>query len=284
MARKIKVIKGIKAMMKYSENIHIKGSSIGFVPTMGYLHEGHLSLVKRARKECDCVIVSIFVNPAQFGPKEDLGKYPRDFGRDKKLLHGAGVDAIFYPDARKMYPEGHSTYIYVSGLSDVLCGASRPGHFRGVATIVAKLLNIIKPDTAYFGEKDHQQLVIIKRMAKDLNMGTKIVGMPIVREADGLAMSSRNSYLRPEERAGAAIINRSLRSAKAIIASGIKSSAKIRMAINKLLKSTGRIRIDYISICDPVTLEEKKKISGRTLIAIAAFIGKTRLIDNIVIK
>ena len=283
MTRDIKVINGIEAMKKLSESIRKKGSSIGLVPTMGYLHEGHMSLVRRARKECDILVVSIFVNPMQFGPKEDLKRYPRDFSRDKRLLRDAGVDVIFYPAVKQMYPEGYRTYIYVNGLSDVLCGAARTGHFRGVATVVAKLFNIVKPDTAYFGKKDFQQQVIIRKMAKDLNMDTKIVSMPIIRETDGLAMSSRNKYLSKDERKNAAVVSSALRSAKVLIGSGVRSPEKIRSAMLKLMRKIRGVKVDYISICDPNTLEEKKTIKGRTVIAAAAYIGKIRLIDNILV-
>lgn len=251
---------------------------------MGYLHDGHISLVKEAKKRNDIVVVSIFVNPAQFGPKEDLKKYPRDLKRDLKLLSKCNVDAVFYPSANEMYPDGYKTDIEVKGLSDKLCGASRPGHFRGVTTVVAKLFNIVMPDTAYFGEKDFQQLVIIRKMVKDLNMGVKIISMPTIREKDGLAMSSRNSYLSKEEREKALVIYRSLKLAKALVRSGVTDSSRIRSAMLKMMRTAGISRVDYISICDPETLEEKKKINGKTLIAAAVHIGKTRLIDNVVLR
>ncbi len=279
----IRVIKSAGAMKKLSEVSRKKGASTGFVPTMGYLHEGHLSLVREARKRNDLVVVSIFVNPTQFGPKEDLRKYPRDLKRDLELLSKQKVDVVFCPGTGEMYPEGFGTYIEVKGLSDKLCGASRPGHFRGVATVVAKLFNIVRPDVAYFGEKDFQQLVIIKKMAADMNMDVKIVSMPTVRESDGLAMSSRNSYLGKEERSSATAIIRSLKLAKTLAGSGVKSAESIKAAMIKLMKASG-LKIDYISICDPQTLEEKKAVRGKTLVAVAAYAGKTRLIDNIVIK
>lgn len=278
-----KMIRTVEAMKKLSGSLHKKGRTIGLIPTMGYLHEGHLSLVRRARKECDFVVASIFVNPAQFGPGEDFKRYPRDLRRDRQLLSKAGVDVIFYPGASQMYPQDYKTYVYVNELSDIMCGASRPGHFRGVATVVAKLFNIVKPDVAYFGEKDFQQQVIIKKMARDLNMGVKIVSMPIVRERDGLAMSSRNKYLGPEDRNKAAVISRALRFAKVLMRSGAKDPVKIKAAVSKLIKTVKGLKIDYIAICDPQTLKEKKVIKGRTLIAAAAYIGRTRLIDNIII-
>jgi pantoate--beta-alanine ligase len=279
----IRVIKSAGAMKKLSEVARKKGASIGFVPTMGCLHEGHLSLVREAGKRNDLVVVSIFVNPTQFGPKEDLKKYPRNLKRDLELLSKQKVDAVFCPGVGEMYPEGYGTYIEVKGLSDKLCGASRPGHFKGVATVVAKLLNIVRPHAAYFGEKDFQQLVIIRKMAADLNMNVKIVSMPTVRDADGLAMSSRNSYLSKEERSRAPAIIRSLKLAKTLVGSGIKSAERIKSAMTKLIK-TSKLKIDYISICDPRTLEEKKAVRGKTLVAAAAYAGKTRLIDNITIK
>jgi pantoate--beta-alanine ligase len=278
----LKVIKSVKAMNDLSSSIRRKGRSIGFVPTMGYLHDGHISLVKKAKEQNDVVIVSIFVNPTQFGPKEDLKKYPRDMKRDVALLSKNGADIVFCPSVKEMYPEGYGTYIEVKSLSDKLCGASRPGHFKGVATVVAKLFNIVRPDAAYFGEKDYQQLVIIRRMVSDLNMGVKVISMPTVREKSGLAMSSRNSYLSKDEISRALVINRALKFAKALVASGVTSAPRIRAAISQLM-GTALLKIDYISICDPVTLDERSSIKGKTLIAVAAYVGKTRLIDNIVI-
>jgi len=280
----VALIKSVAAMKTFSDALRKKGRTIGLVPTMGYLHEGHLSLVKEAKKRNDAVIVSIFVNPAQFGPKEDLKKYPRDLKKDMKLLSKLNISAVFFPSVSEIYPEGFSTYIEVEGLSDKLCGASRPGHFRGVATVVAKLLNIVKPDTAYFGEKDFQQLVILKRMVRDLNMDVKIIPMPIIREIDGLAMSSRNSYLNREERQKAPALNKALEFAKMLASEGVKDAKTIKSAIAKLINTEKGIRIDYVSICDLETLEEKNTVNGNTLIAIAAYIGKTRLIDNTVIK
>jgi pantoate--beta-alanine ligase len=279
----LKVIKSVKAMNDLSSSMRRKGRSIGFVPTMGYLHDGHISLVKKAKEQNDVVVVSIFVNPTQFGPKEDLKKYPRDMKRDIAILSKNGADVVFYPSVKEMYPKGYGTYIEVKGLSDKLCGASRPGHFKGVATVVAKLFNIVRPDAAYFGEKDYQQLVIIRRMVSDLNMNVKVVSMPTVREKSGLAMSSRNSYLSKEEITRALVISRALKFAKALVASGVTSAPRIRAAISQLMR-TASLKIDYISICDPVTLDEKSLIKGKTLVAVAAYVGKTRLIDNIVIR
>lgn len=279
----VKVVKTIRAMKELSLLLKKKGHSIGLVPTMGALHEGHLSLVRKAKKDCDRVVVSIFVNPAQFGPKEDLKKYPRDLTRDRKLLSAEGIDAIFYPTAREMYPPIYRTYINVVDLTDAMCGRSRPGHFMGVATVVAKLFNIIQPDKAYFGEKDFQQQVIIKKMVSDLNMDVKIVTMPTVREKGGLAMSSRNAYLNKEERSKALVIIRALNFAKVLARSGEISAVRIKAAMIRFIKSSKGVNIDYIAVCDPVTLDEKKSIKGKTLIAIAAMIGRTRLIDNILV-
>jgi len=279
-----KVIKSVESMMKLSDGFRKKGLSIGLVPTMGCLHKGHISLVKEAKKRNDIVVVSIFVNPTQFGPREDLKKYPRDMKRDLKLLSRYKVNAVFFPAAKEMYPNGYGADVEVKRLSDKLCGASRPGHFKGVTTIVAKLFNIVRPDNAYFGEKDFQQQVIIRKMVRDLNMGVKIISMPIVREKDGLAMSSRNTYLSNEDRIKALVINGSLKFAKMLVNSGVRSSVKIKAAMTKLMRTAKGLKIDYISICDPETLDEKSVIKGKTLIATAIYIGKTRLIDNIVVN
>lgn len=270
-------------MQKTSDSTRKKGLLIGLVPTMGYLHEGHISLVKAAKMKCDYVVVSIFVNPTQFGPKEDLKKYPRDLERDLKILSKYKVDAVFYPDASEIYPDGYKTYIEVNELQDKLCGKSRPEHFRGVATVVAKLFNIIKPDYAFFGMKDYQQQAIIKKMVGDLNMSVKVISLPTFRELNGLAMSSRNKYMNTIDRNKAAIINRSLDFAKKLISSGIKDPSKIRSAIVSMIRTKPGIKIDYIAVVDPETLETVKTINGKTLVAIAAFIGRTRLIDNIVV-
>jgi len=280
----LKVITTVAAMKRFSENARQKGRTIGFVPTMGYLHKGHMALIEKAVRECDTVVVSIYVNPTQFGPKEDLKKYPRDFSRDKKMLARAGVGTIFYPSTRQMYPDGYATYINVEGLSDVLCGSSRPGHFKGVATIVAKLFNIVIPHRAYFGQKDYQQQLIIRKLVKDLDLGIKVITVPTIREKDGLAMSSRNSYLSPLERKNAAVIIRSMRFADQLVMSGVKSPHRIREAVIKMLRTVKELKIDYVAICDTNSLEQRKIIKGKTLIAVAVFIGNTRLIDNIIVR
>lgn len=258
-----------------------KGRTIGFVPTMGFLHEGHLSLVRQAREENDVVVVSIFVNPIQFGPKEDFRKYPRDFRRDAAMLREAGVDYIFCPSAKEMFPAGFGTYVEVPELSKIMCGKSRPGHFKGVATVVAKLLNIVQPDRSYYGLKDYQQFTIIKKMAEDLNMPGQIIGCPTVREKDGLAMSSRNTYLKkPLGRKAALVLYRCLQEAQRLAKTGEKNTAGIKTKLIKIIKAEPLARLDYLVIADPKTLQEVKVKKGKVLLALAVFIGKTRLIDN----
>ncbi len=255
---------------------------IGFVPTMGYLHEGHLSLVRQAKQENDVVFVSIFVNPTQFAPNEDLDKYPRDIKRDEELLRKEGVDFLFYPTVDNMYPDGFQTYVNVEELTKVLEGASRPTHFKGVTTVVLKLFNITKPHRAYFGQKDAQQLIVIKRMVEDLNVDIDIVGMPIVREEDGLAMSSRNKYLNEKDRKEAVCLYQSLQKAKELIESGIDDTNTIKTEMKKIIESYKIPKIDYININSLTTLEELNKIKKNdTLISLAVFVGKTRLIDNL---
>ncbi|MBU1888358.1 MAG: pantoate--beta-alanine ligase [Candidatus Omnitrophica bacterium] len=261
-----------------------KGKVVGFVPTMGFLHEGHLSLIRKARKDSDCVVVSIFVNPTQFGPKEDFKKYPRDLKKDLALCQCSGVDMVFVPDLKSMYPKGFSTYVNVEELTKGLCGASRPGHFRGVTTIVTKLFNIASPDIAYFGQKDAQQAVVIKKMARDLDMPVRIKVMPIARERDGLAMSSRNAYLNPAERSQAPALYKSLRLARDLYESKERDPEKIIAGMRKLIERERHARIEYISIVDPETLVGVNRISGKTLVALAVKIGKIRLIDNMMLN
>ncbi len=256
------------------------GQTIGFVPTMGALHDGHLSLVRHAKKNSDVVVVSIFVNPIQFGPKEDYKKYPRDIKSDSKKLQNEGVDILFLPGASEMYPDGFDSYVEVKTIGDVLCGKSRPGHFKGVTTIVAKLFNIVLPDFAYFGAKDFQQQAIIKKMVEDLNFPVKIITVPTVRQSNGLAMSSRNTYLTSKEETAAVLISQSLLKAKKAASNGCSSSKLIRV-INKELSREPMIRVDYISVVSPDDLHELKTVSGYAVIAVAVFIGRTRLIDNI---
>jgi len=254
--------------------------TVGFVPTMGYLHEGHLALVKQARIGNSAVIVSIYVNPTQFGPRDDFGAYPRDLNRDLELLREGGVDIVFVPSDDQMYSPEFSTWVDVEGVSERLEGASRPGHFKGVATVVAKLFNIVKPNRAYFGQKDAQQVIVIKRMVADLNMVIEIVVVPTVRESDGLAMSSRNIYLSLEERKAATILFRALTLARQLKLDGEKDAGKIRRQMTSLIQKEPLAQIDYVSIADAETLEELNLIDGPGLASLAVRIGKTRLIDN----
>jgi len=280
----MRVIRSIQEMYKLSESARKEGKIIGFVPTMGYLHEGHLSLIRIARKRCDLLVVSIFVNPTQFGPNEDLNSYPRDFERDSKLCEKEGVDVIFAPSAEEMYPDGYSTWVEVKGpVTEVLCGAFRPGHFRGVTTVVAKLFNIVQPHFAVFGQKDAQQLVVIKKMTRELNFPVEIVAAPTVREKDGLAMSSRNEYLNEKERKVAPKIYQSLILAKNMLLRGERDTEKIKNEMRKFLESAKLIKVQYIDIVDADTLEPLKNARGRVMVALAAFLGKARLIDNIIV-
>ncbi|HLN61091.1 MAG TPA: pantoate--beta-alanine ligase [Symbiobacteriaceae bacterium] len=261
------------------------GKRIGFVPTMGYLHDGHLALMRQARAECDFVVVSIFVNPTQFGPGEDFDRYPRDLERDQALCQSVPVDAIFHPSVAEMYPPGSLTRVQVSGITETLCGASRPGHFEGVATVVTKLFNIVAPDVAYFGQKDAQQVAVIRRMVRDLNMDLEIRPVPTVREPDGLAMSSRNAYLSPEDRQAALVLSRSLQLAQARVAAGGRDLAAIRSEMAALIAAEPRATIDYVSIVDYDTLQPVDRLlEGKALAALAVRFGKTRLIDNCVLE
>ncbi|MGE4357034.1 MAG: pantoate--beta-alanine ligase [Candidatus Omnitrophota bacterium] len=280
----MRVIEEIKEMQKLVKQWRRKNKTIGFVPTMGYLHEGHLSLARQARKENDVVVMSIYVNPLQFGPHEDFKRYPRDLKRDIKLAKDVGVDVIFSPRDREMYPRDYVTYVEVEKLTEGLCGRFRPGHFKGVTTVVTKLFNIVKPDVAYFGQKDAQQARVIEKMVEDLNMDIKIKILPIVREKDGLAMSSRNVYLNPEERKKAVCLYQALKKAEAMFRRGIRDADKIVREMKKFIASRGDFRIEYIEIVDAKTLMPLRKIKNNTLIALAVWIGRTRLIDNIIIK
>jgi pantoate--beta-alanine ligase len=280
----MKIIRGIKQMQVLSGQGKRKGLSIGLVPTMGALHDGHLSLVRRCREENDISVVSIFVNPIQFGPNEDFKRYPRPARKDAMLCRKEGVNYIFYPSAQAMYPPDFKTSVSVRELGKGLCGASRPGHFDGVTTVVAKLFNIVKPDNAYFGQKDAQQAVIIKRMAKDLDFGINIKVMPIVREKDGLALSSRNIYLDRAQRAEALCLSAALSLAKDLIKSGQRDTLAVIRGMSALVSSAKNADIEYIKIVDPNNLKEIDRVNGECLICLAVRIGNTRLIDNIVIK
>jgi len=277
----MKIIKKITEMQKIANDLRKQSKSIGFVPTMGYLHEGHLSLMRCARKENDVVVISIFVNPTQFAPGEDYERYPRDEEGDIRKAKEVGVDIVFIPDVKDMYSDDHSTYVEEKVLSAGLCGAKRPGHFKGVTTIVAKLFNIVKPHRAYFGKKDYQQLRVIERMARDLNFDIEIIGCPIVREPDGLAMSSRNVYLNQEERKSALCLYKSLLLAQNMIKKGERNPAIIKKAMEEfILKHPHVKKIDYIEIVDRYTLQPVDKLTGNELIALAVFVGPARLIDN----
>jgi pantoate--beta-alanine ligase len=259
--------------------------TIGLVPTMGALHEGHLSLVREARRMCDKVIVSVFVNPTQFGPSEDFEHYPRDLTKDTARLTDYNVDYIFAPSPEEIYPKDFSSYVNVGGLSKLLEGESRPGHFRGVATIVAILLNTVRPDFAFFGQKDAQQAVIIKRMVRDLAFDTEIVVLPTVREDSGLAISSRNLYLDPEEQQSAAVIHRALKQAKEVFKKGERHAGKLAEVVRSTVETEPRVRLDYVSVVDAESLEKLDKLDERPiLIAVAAYVGKTRLIDNTILN
>jgi pantoate--beta-alanine ligase len=280
----MKVIRSIREMQQTADMLRIQGKTIGFVPTMGFLHEGHLSLIQICRQQTDIVVVSIFVNPTQFAPDEDFNRYPRDFNRDEALCSRENTDILFYPAVNEMYGHDHKTYVITDDLAQKLCGQSRPDHFRGVTTVVTKLFNIIRPHTAVFGQKDAQQYLIIKRLVKDLDFNINIVVGPIVRETDGLAMSSRNKYLNPQERQEALILVQALETAKSLIKYGNINADEIRLKMRQIISSTPSAEIDYIAIVNVKNLEPVDTISADTLIALAVYIGKTRLIDNIIIE
>lgn len=280
----MQIIDDIQTLRSQIKNARREGKSIGLVPTMGFLHEGHLSLLRRSKEENGLTVLSIFVNPLQFCPGEDYEEYPRDLAGDAALAEKNGCDLIFAPAVKEMYPKGYATFIEVERLTEGLCGASRPGHFRGVTTVVAKLLNIVVPDRAYFGQKDAQQAMVIKRMACDLNMDLTVRIMPTVREADGLAMSSRNTYLSPEQRKAAGVLSRSLFAAADKIKNGEHSVQAILTFIRETIEAEPIAHIDYISITDTEEIKPAETINGRTLIALAVRFGKTRLIDNIIVE
>jgi len=276
----MKTIENISRMSTFIKMMRKEGKSIGFVPTMGYLHEGHLSLVRAAKKHTDVVVMSIFVNPIQFEPGEDFKEYPRDLKHDEEVAREAGVDVIFYPSTEDMYPNGYATHVIVKELTCNLCGESRPDHFSGVATVVTKLFNIIKPEVVYFGQKDLQQALMIKKMVADLNMDIYVKIMPIVRGPDGLAMSSRNMYLSDGEKKDAAILHKSLKHAEILIKNGERDAGKIIKAVEDMIKTKQSARIEYVKVVDTKKLEDMKTISGSVAVAVAVFFGSTRLIDN----
>ncbi|MEE9502897.1 MAG: pantoate--beta-alanine ligase [Candidatus Aminicenantaceae bacterium] len=277
-------VRKIKEMKSVVRDVRSLGKSVGFVPTMGYLHEGHLSLVQASLQSADCTVVSIFVNPAQFGPKEDFKEYPRDLARDSQLLEKLGVDLLFCPDYTEMYPPDYKTYIEVESLQDKLCGPSRPGHFRGVCTVVLKLFNIVQPDVAFFGQKDAQQAIILKRMVSDLNLDVRVEVMPTVREEDGLALSSRNVYLDPEQRQSALCLSRSLNEAAGMIRSGERRTDPLMDRMREIIDREDLAKLDYIAIVDTGSLEPLKEIKKEALIALAVFFGSVRLIDNMMVS
>ncbi|MCP4348783.1 MAG: pantoate--beta-alanine ligase [Desulfobacterales bacterium] len=279
----MEIIRTVKEMQARSDLVRRQGKTIAFIPTMGYLHDGHLSLIKEGRKVGDDVVVSIFVNPTQFGPGEDLESYPRNFDKDRELIQETGADAIFAPDKDDVYAKEFQTYVQLKKLPNHLCGISRPIHFRGVATVVTKLFNIVKPHFAIFGQKDCQQLLVIRQMVRDLNFDTEVIGAPIVRESDGLAMSSRNTYLTSEQRVSALSLNKSLKKARELVENGTTDPSEIIDAAKKLITSHPDTVIDYISVCDPETLDEITTIDGPALMALAVRLGKTRLIDNTIL-
>jgi len=279
----MKVIESIAEMAEISRQVHLRNQRLGFVPTMGYLHEGHLSLMRVARQDSDILAVSIFVNPTQFAPGEDFEKYPRNFEGDQALCRQEGVDILFYPAAQEMYKPDHKTYVITDQLAARLCGIRRPTHFQGVTTIVAKLFNIIQPDLVVFGQKDAQQILIIRRMVEDLNFPVKIMVAPIIREADGLAMSSRNKYLTPELRTKALVLNRALREAERLIQGGEKKTRIIEESMLGMIRMVPEVRLDYLAIVDSNNLEPVAEIKSNTLIDLAAYLGTTRLIDNVLI-
>ena len=274
-------VKEVRDTVKEWKN---QGLKVGFVPTMGYLHEGHGSLIEMAAKENDKVVVSVFVNPIQFGPTEDLESYPRDFEADCKLCESLGADLVFHPENEEMYFEDFCTFVDISGLSEVLCGKTRPIHFRGVCTVVSKLFNIVAPDKAYFGQKDAQQLAIIRRMTRDLNFDVEIVGCPIIREDDGLAKSSRNTYLSPIERKAAVVLSKAIFAGEKMAREGITDALTIKATMMAILKSEVLANVEYVELVDFDTLQDVETITGPILCAIAVRIGKTRLIDNFIIN
>jgi pantoate--beta-alanine ligase len=280
----MQIITTIFEMQSLTDSFRREGRTIGFVPTMGFLHEGHVSLMRHARQESDVVVVSIFVNPTQFGPNEDLDRYPRDEAGDRAQCEAAGVDVLFMPKASGMYPEKPSVFVTVEGITDILEGAARPGHFRGVATVVAKLFNIVKPHKAFFGQKDYQQCAVIRRMVKGLNMDVDLVVLPTVREPDGLAMSSRSSYLSADERRKAAAIYRALSAAEHLAKAGVREPEKLKNKMLAVLREVPGIEIDYVEVVDHETLEPLSSGKEVMVLLVAVRIGRTRLIDNLVIQ
>jgi pantoate--beta-alanine ligase len=276
----MEIITDVKQMQRLCLDLRREGKRIAFVPTMGYLHEGHLSLLREGRERGDVLVLSIFVNPTQFGQGEDFTSYPRDLSRDAEMARSAGTDLLFAPEGPAMYPAGYATYVNVEGLTDTLCGRSRPGHFRGVTTVVARLFSIVQPHEAFFGRKDFQQLAVIQRMTADLNLPVEIVGMPIVREADGLAMSSRNVYLTAGERQQALVLSRAIATAQKMARGGVRDCCEILAALQSMIEEQNDARSDYLQICHQLTLQEQDRVDSDSVLLMAVFVGKTRLIDN----
>ena len=280
----MKILRTVREIQDYTKAVKAEGKAIGLVPTMGALHEGHLTLMRAAKAACDIVIASVFVNPVQFGPNEDYEAYPRQFSADCEKLEAAGVDAVFHPEAEEMYPDGYCTYVTVEGdFTHKLCGAQRPGHFRGVATVVTKLINLAKADEAFFGQKDAQQVVVICRMVRDLNLNVHINMVPIVREPDGLARSSRNAYLSAEEKTAALVLSRSLKKAETAFEQGEKEVSRLREVVRKVLETEPMAKIDYVECYSFPELKPEETIQAAALLAIAVKIGRTRLIDNVIL-
>jgi pantoate--beta-alanine ligase len=274
----------IAACRAACDDVRARGGTVGLVPTMGFFHEGHRSLMRAARRNHDLVVVSLFVNPTQFGPSEDLDAYPRDLARDSDVAVAEDVDVLFAPGVAEMYPDGTATTVHVAGLTDLLCGASRPGHFDGVTTVVAKLFSIVGPCSAYFGRKDAQQLAVVRRMAADLDLPVHVVGCPLVREPDGVAMSSRNSYLSPDERSCATVLVRALRATADAVQAGQRDVEQVRTVLAGVLATEPTVRVDYAEVVDAATMQRIDVLDGDTLVAIAAFVGGTRLIDNVTLS
>ncbi len=279
----MEILRTVEDMQRFADRVRQRGRTIGFVPTMGYLHEGHVSLVHIARRHADVVVVSIFVNPTQFGPGEDFESYPRDFERDRRMVAAAGADCLYCPDADEMYPPGYQTTVCVREVTRNLCGLSRPAHFEGVATVVAKLFNAVKPQYAVFGQKDFQQLVVIKRMVRDLNMDIDIIGAPIVREPDGIAMSSRNKYLGTAERQAARCLSRALDAVRSRADEGERSAQALISLARGIISAEPLGRIDYVKVCDAVTLQDVERLEREAVMAVAVFFEKARLIDNTIL-
>lgn len=280
----MEIIRDPQSMQDQALQWRAEGQRIVLVPTMGYFHPGHLSLMKYGRTQADRLVVSLFVNPTQFSPTEDLDRYPRDWARDFELAKAVGVDLMFTPPPEQIYPPGYQTYVAVEGLTQRLCGASRPGHFRGVTTIVMKLFNLVQPQVAVFGEKDYQQLIAIQRMVLDLNLPVAVIGRPLVREPDGLAMSSRNAYLSQDQRQAALCLYKGILAARELVATGELSAPKITEAVRQIITHTPHTTIDYVAVVDPLTLEEVETIQGAARLALAVWVGNTRLIDNTLLE